>query len=250
MRNASPRSPDAGGGFASIRSTLARLIGVVRGQRGLAVFVATLAAIDLLFIGNYAVTRTLRSQGLDAGFLGREELRLTADHGYPEIFNYAKNLLVVLALARLARSTRQLVYVALSAVFLLILLDDSLAIHERVGEVFVGAFSLRPALGLRAQDFGELATWALLAGSLTPLLVLGLWRSDARHAGVGLALLVPLVALFAFGVVFDQLYHVLKDSFAGAGILLDTIEDGGEMLAMTAACALALAAERSLARPR
>ena len=76
---------------------------------------------------------------------------------------------------------------------------------------------------------------------MVPLILIGLFRSERTHAVNGLALLVPFSALVFFGMFVDQIYHILRHAFFGADILLGMIEDGGEMIAITMACALAAA---------
>ena len=141
----------------------------------------------------------------------------------------------------LFRSKRQWIYVALAILFALVLADDMLEIHEEGGKYFARALELRPALGLRAVDFGELITWAILGALMVPLILVGLLRSKRTDVENGLVLLVPFGALVFFGMFVDQVYHILRHAFFGADILLGMLEDGGEMIAITMACVLAAA---------
>ena len=163
----------------------------------------------------------------------------------PQRINYAQILLVVLLLARLFLSTRQLVYLALTVVFAVVLVDDSMEIHEEGGKYFVKALHLKPLWGMRAVDFGEVITWAIVAAIVMPLVLAGLRFSKRTHVVNGLALMLPFLALVFFALFVDQVYHVLRNAFFGADILLGMLEDGGEMVAITTECALAAALVRA-----
>ena len=56
-------------------------------------------------------------------------------------------------------------------------------------------------------------------------------------------MIFSFVALLFFAIVVDQLDGTLGEAFDGAGVILDVVEDGGEMIAITTACALVLGAE-------
>ena len=228
-----------------LRRRLSHLIGILRDHRDLRALVVGLLLVDALFIGLYAVTRASRALGVDPGPLGDVPLRITTDGGYPELFSYVKTLLVVVLAGRLAVSTRQPIHAALAAVYGMILLDDAFTLHEDGGEALVGAWGLRPVAGLRAQDLGELVVWALLGTAAAILLAWGIRRSHGVQLELGALHVLPLAALVLFGVGADALYGFAKDAFTGAGLLLDCVDDGGEMVAITAACALALATTRS-----
>lgn len=202
-------------------------------------------AIDLGWIVWFAFTRLLHLSEVTSYYHKQlKHLLITTEGGYPEIFNYAKTLALVLLLASLAWSNRRLIYVALTVVFTVILLDDSLAIHENFGAYLVWRFDIPKALGLRAQDFGELIIWAILGALLVPLIVAGIVRARPPHRGNGLALLVPFTVLLFCAVGVDQLYGSFGYSFFGASIILDSLEDGGEMIAITTCCAVAAALVR------
>ena len=205
--------------------------------------VAALFAVDLFFIVYFGVGKTLYEFDRDPFLYNHKELMITTDGGVPEWFNYLKTLLVVALLVRLARTTWQPIYASLALVFLVVVLDDAMEIHETVGKSLARALDIPRVLGLRGRDVGEVMTWMLLGALVVPLLLLALPRSTRVHRGNGLALLLSFGALVVCGVVVDQL-GPLSDVFHGAGVLLDVVEDGGEMLAITTACALALGAER------
>jgi len=82
-------------------------------------------------------------------------------------------------------------------------------------------------------------TWTLLGMLLVPLLIVGFARARREHLRNGLALMVPFAGLLFCVVFVDQLYHSGKHLFFGSGNLIDMVEDGGEMIAITFATAMA-----------
>src|SRR5688572_20266475 len=82
---------------------------------------------------------------------------LGADGGYAEMFQYLKTYWIVIMLGALCSRTREPVYAAWMLLYGYLLCDDALRIHERAGGAIAAALSYQPALGLRAQDFGELS---------------------------------------------------------------------------------------------
>jgi hypothetical protein len=217
-----------------------RLADVVGRDRRLRSVVLVLIALDLLFTLYFAVAKALFNLEIYAGLYYHKELLITADGGVPEWFNYLKTIAIVVLMLRVYRGSRQPVYAALMVLFFVILLDDAMMIHESMGREFRYWFDLSPVWGLRAQDVGELITWGILGVLLGPVTILAVFRSESRHRGNGLAMLLPFGVLVLCGMFVDQLYNSLSDLFTNAGVLLDVVEDGGEMLAITAILAMAL----------
>lgn len=156
------------------------------------------------------------------------------DRGYAEIYQYVKTFWIVLMLAALAWRTRQVVYVAWTALFGYLLLDDSFFIHEDGGAALAARFGYQGALGLRDLDFGELTVTAF-AGLIFLTLILAAYlrsRRDARNASADLAVLVCVLAFF--GVFIDMVHIVVEPAYGK--LTLAVIEDGGEMVAMSLAC--------------
>jgi len=220
------------------------LLATVRQDRLLWYGLIAILAVDLGFSLWFAVTRLLYNTEINQSLYELRFLRIDADGGWPEWFSYAKTVLLILLVGRLALSTRQLIYFSLVVVFGIVLIDDSLEIHETFGKRLVGILDLHPMLGVRARDVGEVITWALLGAITFPLVLAGLVWSKRTHVANGLALLLPFWALLFFAIVVDQAFHIWRNAFFGADILLATLEDGGEMIAISVACALAAALVR------
>ncbi|WP_242360281.1 hypothetical protein [Anaeromyxobacter sp. SG17] len=169
--------------------------------------------------------------GTDAGFvllhLGRHfgwlpddpMLSLSQDRGCAEWFQYAKELSVLLLLGIARVRKRSTLLAVLALLYLYLLLDDSLRIHEVMGSAVA-------ASGLLPEKLGQPA-WAAAVGSmfLVPL-GLGYLRSDADTRRFARWLLGLTALLAGFGVVID---------FALAGLRGGAlIEEIGELLVMSA----------------
>jgi hypothetical protein len=164
---------------------------------------------------------------------------LETDRGVSEYAGYAQQAALVVLLLALARVTRHLVWAACSVLFLAALADDSLRLHETKGAWLADRLAAHlwfPSdgfMGLRANDWGELLVWGLLAAVPVLAAVLLHLRSDAwnRRASWGMAALIAVYVFF--GAVLDQAHVLVADSWLGD--VLGAMEDGGELLALSAA---------------
>jgi hypothetical protein len=110
------------------------------------------------------------------------------------------------------------------------LLDDSLRIHETVGGYVADRAGLTPALGLRAQDYGELSVYVLGGGLSLALGWLAYRHGDAFARRVSRHVLAGLLALAAFAVGVDMLHQTLPGWLDAA---LVALEDGGELVVVS-----------------
>ena len=168
-----------------------------------------------------------------------DSFRIDRDGSYAEWFVYLQTAACVSLLVGVFRATRQPIYLAWALIFLFVVLDDSLLIHERVSIFLVERFDLPALSGLRPHESGELITWAAAGTVLLALLGWGFIRSrpGARVAGVVFAIPLGLLVFFAIGI--DMLHVALSEPGATLYGLLAIVEDGGEMLSIGLACALA-----------
>lgn len=232
---------------SSVWSRLLRLLEVVRTHRELRALVGVLLAIDVFWLVYYCIARTLHELDGDRTLYNLKTMLITTDRGLPEWFGYAMTLGLIALLVVLRRKTRQPIYAALAAIYVIVLLDDALQVHEYFGRRFVGWLDIpRGLIGLRPEDIGEVLTWSILGAAVLPMLWFSLKRSGPRHRVNGLAILVAFAALVFCAVGVDQLYSNFHDVHPLSGMLIDLVEDGGELLAITLAFALALGALREL----
>jgi hypothetical protein len=135
--------------------------------------------------------------------------------------------------------THVLTYGCWAVVFAFLLIDDASQIHERVGQWLARSYEVSVPFGLRPDDVGELLVAALAGASILALVAFASWRGGEQAWRISRDLLRLVVALGFFGVAMDVV-HVLAYVHRSllAQVLL-VIEDGGEMLVMSALTAYA-----------
>jgi hypothetical protein len=134
---------------------------------------------------------------------------IEADQSFAEIYQYLKWFWVSTEFALLSIMKRSLSYISWAFVFVYLLCDDALSLHENIGTLIAKHLTFSPPLGLRLQDFGELAV-TITAG-----------------------IILLLLALTFFGVFVDMA-HIAIHLGSKVNIILGFIEDGGEMLTASA----------------
>jgi hypothetical protein len=195
--------------------------------------VIAILLVDLILIAVHIIAQILMGTegATDTVFT------LQTDRGFAEVFGYLQLMLLAWLLWTEFRRHRQPVYAAWALLFFVVLLDDSLRLHEVSGARLADLLPTLP--GLRPRDTGELVFWAVAGLGLLVVLLLGHARSETLHTSRANRLLAPLALLLVTGVGVDMLSIVLEGSFAGATELLQVTEDGGELLAITWAVAVA-----------
>ena len=170
-----------------------------------------------------------RLPGVAERIIFRRQWSLGQDGGYAELYGYGKAVVAVVLLLVLYRRRRQPVYLAWAAMFLVIILDDALQLHERGGSRLAQSAGL-PDLVVEATNLGELIVWALFAVPLVPLVMVCYQRSDAHAQALSqvLAVFVAILVLFA---VFVDVVHVTLTGHAAW--IVGTVEDGGELVVMS-----------------
>ena len=166
--------------------------------------------------------------------------RLDRDGSVAEWFNYLQATICVVLLLGVFRTTRQPLYAAWALIFLVVVVDDSLTIHERAASYVASTFGIPAVSYLRPQDLGELLFWATIGSVLVGILWWSFARSgrSARDAGGVLALAFAALIFFAIGI--DMIHMALSQQGTGLYAVLAVLEDGGEMLSIGLASALAL----------
>lgn len=180
---------------------------------------------------------------LDTGRPLVRMMSLNEEWGYGEIYAHLLCLIFVAVMIRHYARTRQRIYVALAAIFALILIDDSLQIHERIGR-FLMSMTALASIPQPAIDIGQIAAFGILGVLVLAILCYGFRHSGGESARVGALLIFILCGLGFFAVMVDPLHDALEHRFAGAHLLLTVAEDGGEILMLIVACAVAFAVGR------
>ena len=194
-------------------------------ERSASVFLILLLCGDLVFIVLHFVNELIP-------VLSNPLLSIEKDRGYSEMYQYLKFFWIIALLIHVSLKSRSLNYVAWAFVFTYFLFDDALQIHERVGSRIAANLNFMPPLGLRLQDFGELAVTAT-AGILLSLTLIWAYRGGSqmfRKVSQDITLLIFLLVFF--GVVVDMA-HVAIRLGGEVYFILGVIEDGGEMLSVS-----------------
>ena len=197
-------------------------------------FLFLLILADLLFIF-FHVGHLISSSGETLAEIGRSVFSLGKDLGLAESFMYVKEYWVILLLAYLAWTRKKFMYFAWAILFLYIMADDLIQMHEKVGAMLVSKFELVPMFNLRAQDFGELAFSGFSGMVLLSLIGVSYIKSDANIRRICRHLIILLSSLVLFGVVFDMIQIMFADNHIMFHIF-GIIEDGGEMIILSFFC--------------
>ncbi len=163
-------------------------------------------------------------------------LKITRDGSLPELVGYLKWLVIIVGLVWLSIRDRWSAPFRWSLVFVMILADDSLQIHETLGLILWDKIPFPPSLYDRGEDISEVIAFGgmgLVAIALTaPLFT----RHGPVARAISLRLAMMVGGLVFFGVLIDFLHQLI--SLASKGTIVDgllppfmsLIEDGGEMV--------------------
>lgn len=199
------------------------------GQRAQELLMALLA-VDGLFILLHVTHRALALPG-DINF------NLTQDQGYSEWFQYLKLLALAIGWGLIMVTKRSWIGLAWSALFLFVFLDDCFQLHEAAGLWLGNWFNIPAILYLRPRDVGEAIYFAVIGVALVGLMS---WAyrvgRDRQVRSVSVRLFLLLLALGGCGVGADMVHSATsRMGFpSGTGALLEIIEDGGELLIVSA----------------
>lgn len=163
---------------------------------------------------------------------------IEADKGYAEIFQYVKEFWIALLLSFVAVKKRSLLYISWSLLFFYLLLDDSIQVHERLGLFIADKLRFSAMLNIRPNDFGELLVSAVVGSLLLASIAVAYRFGDQFFRRTSKYLIAMLLALAGFGVIVDILHVITKHP--KIHIFLGILEDGGEMMVMSAITCLVL----------
>jgi hypothetical protein len=162
------------------------------------------------------------------------EFNLGRQASYPEIFQYLKWLTATLLCVFAFVHRRDALYLAWAALFLYLLLDDSLELHETISAVLAQNYQVAARYGLRGKDFMEIAVSLSAATVLLGAIALCYWRSKEDPARALTRGLLPWLVLLAFcGIALEMVKRQLRTIYGWGwvSIIGEVLEDGGEMIA-------------------
>lgn len=160
----------------------------------------------------------------------KEFYALAADDSIGELVQYFKwfAVSVLFVIITIKRSSSS--FIAWAILFLYLLLDDSLSIHENVGGYLVSNISFGLPGGLRMQDIGELIVSGIVGSILLVIFMFAYKKSNDFFKITTHNMFFLFLALVFFGVFFDVFAVMTYSGNATAAFLFDVIEDGGEMI--------------------
>ncbi len=174
-------------------------------------------------------------------------LKITQDGALPEEFNYLKWGVIAISLIWLALRDHWLAPLSWALIFLMILADDSMQLHEQLGAALSSWSELPSSTYFYADDLGEILAFAVMGLFAFGLAGVLYWRSGAAGRVLSLRCAVILMALGGFGVGIDAIHQLVSHMAEGMpfGTLLSQlfgmVEEGGGMIVASFAAALTLA---------
>ena len=168
---------------------------------------------------------------ISTGYFADPNYSISRERGFGEVLQYVKEYWIGLMFLYLAITRRHPLYLSWALLFGYLLIDDSFAVHERLGTRISSYLNFSPALRLRANDFGELAVYALFGLFFLALIGITYYFSDSSIRRNCRPLFLLLLALVFFGVGMDMIHSIARSPVWGH--ILGIIEDGGEMLVMS-----------------
>ncbi len=159
-----------------------------------------------------------------------EFLALAADDSIGEYFQYLKWFFISVLFIWIAIKRSSYSFLAWFLLFLYLLLDDSLSLHENIGGYLMSGYSFDTPMGLRLQDIGELIVSAI-AGSVLLLIFIFAYKQGRDFFKITTFNMFYLfLALVFFGVFFDVVAVMIYGGDATLAFFFDVFEDGGEMI--------------------
>jgi len=178
------------------------------------------------------------------GVPGGDHFDLGVDRSYGELLMYIKFGWIAVLAFLLAWQRRTAVFVMLGIGSLVILLEDALILHERIGwhlnEAVLGMLPALRGLGILSLQLGELLWLGLLSLVIGVGFVVAFRRADEDDRRDALSISVFFVLMAFFAVVVDTVHSFFPFGSLGDAVFT-FIEDGGELVSMTPATALAFA---------
>jgi hypothetical protein len=203
---------------------------------------ATLVAIRLFFI--LLVCGDLVFVAIHLGHVTTPALRgahysLETDGGLAEFYQYMKQFWLTLCLATAYFQRREKPFLCWAGLFGFLLLDDAVQIHERAGFWLGKTLGLPAVFGLRPDDLGEMIVAGAVGGALLLSLAVTQWREQGPSRRTSRDLLILTGALASCGVILDTFHVVVYYRLPAFATFLALLEDGGEMLIVSALTAYA-----------
>jgi hypothetical protein len=210
---------------------------------------AAFALLVLLLFADAGFT-LLHLINVETGWLRGTGISLEYDGGPSEIYQYVKEFWIVVCLLVAFVSTRQRAYLGWATALSYLLVDDAGQIHENVGAWLGERYRFVAPFGLRSQDVGELMVTAIAGLIIVAIVGTALWRGTEQGRRVSRDMGLLMLVLAVVGVVVDVVHVVAYYAQSLLAQVLLVVEDGGEMIVMSALTAYAFHLATHLGRTR
>ena len=188
-------------------------------------FLIFLLSVDMFFILGHVLIALLWN-------FEPRQFMVDTDRGYPEIYQYGKFGFIIVLSIIMVLKRKEFGYLAWFVLFLFLMLDDAFQFHESAGAYLADTLNLKPILGLRSRDWGELV-YAGIGGLLFfGLLFIGLMRGSKIFRGECYDILILFSVFLFFGIGVDMLHQWVVDIYMVSAVFA-LIEDGGEMIGLS-----------------
>jgi hypothetical protein len=139
----------------------------------------------------------------EEGVLSSRFFRLSRDRGFGEIIQYAKCGLILWLLVAWHKAAPARILRAWIILFAILLLDDSIGIHEWGGGLLVSNTGERGPFGVRMKDLAEVVPLVLLEGSALAYVGFEHLRAEPPLRRVSLVIGIALVPYVASSLFLD-----------------------------------------------
>ncbi len=165
-------------------------------------------------------------------YLSNPLFSIQKDGGYAELYQYLKELWMILLLAVMWLRVRQPLFLGWLLLWLYLLVDDSLQLHEQAGEWLAEPATWEKWAGIGADAWGELVYLSMVGVLLLGVLYLTHKRSSVSSRRHILPLWGLLALLVFCGVIGDMLHSEFYEHPVW-NVVFVLLEDGGEMVVMS-----------------
>jgi hypothetical protein len=154
------------------------------------------------------------------------------------MFQYIKEAWIALLILFFGIKLKEFGYLSWALLFCYVMLDDSIQIHEKAGELFSSHFDFINLFGLAPHDIGELAITAFSGLILLSVIFYFYIYSSINFRRISKDLFGLLLLILFFGIFVDTI-HATSENNSWLSFALSITEDGGEMFTMSIALAYA-----------
>lgn len=190
-------------------------------------FLYLLLSGDLAFIIIHQVV-------VHTSFLQAPIYLLHYDRGFAEFYQYMKFFWIANLFVIYFFRSKKPIFILWTLLYIFLLLDDSISIHENVGLFISQELNFSKMLLLRSRDFGELIVTGTIGLIFLAFMGYLFFRLSPNYKRISLDLLFLLGILFFFGVGIDMLHVMIDNPYLDN--FFNILEDGGEMVAASFIC--------------